>query len=76
MSYHSAQFDSCNMVVPSSRVWRAWFERMAYIVPKGTTTFALIINYTKWERQIFQYKCMGNDRERLRKSELQTKQEI
>ena len=55
---------------------RAWFERMAYIVPKGTTTFALIINYTKWERPIFQYKCMGNDRERLRKSELQTKQEI
>ena len=44
-----------------------WFESMAYVVPKGTTTFPLIINFTIRERQIFNIaKCMGNDRERLK----------
>ena len=52
---------------------RPWFESMAYVVPKGTTTFPLIINFTIWERQIFNinaWETTGND------SKLQTKQEI
>ena len=50
----------------------AWFESMAYVVPKGTTTFPLIINFTIWERQIFNinaWETTGND------SKLQTKQD-